>query len=470
MMDEDFLDEEITSQVQRYEKMVRNKTTDYFDAETLESIIDFYLTKEKPKKALEVVYYAEDIYPQQTGFLLQKAEVFGALGKFGDAIDILEKLELYEPFNPELHLLKGEMLLNLESFDEAEECFNRAMNNSDDRLNMLFEIAYIYQDCDLQTKALDMFETIIREFPEVDQAKYEIANCHDMLGRFELALEIYQKLVDDDPYSSNAWYNLGVTYSKMGMRNEAIHAFDYTLLIEEDHVPARFNKANELVELGKYEEALEEYFKVQHQEGSDSITCCNIAGCYERMNRNDLAREYYRKATKLNPNIAEAWFGIGLTYDKESQQKEALNNYKRAVLLEPDNTEYLIALAELEYRMGNIQEAEDLYRKLIELDPVEMDAWLDWSYVLYSDGQKDTAIELLREAVRIEPDCYQYHYRLAAYLFATGNNESAKEHLETALLLNFAAHSQLFEILPELAGNESILQLIELYRNNHEEL
>ena len=118
---DDFLDEDVTSNVQRYEKMLRNKTQDYFDAETLETIAEYYIQKDKLKKALEVVYYGEELYSYYTGFKLKKSEIFVMMGKLDEAIAELEKLELYEPFNAEVFLLKGEAYLNMDEFREAEK-------------------------------------------------------------------------------------------------------------------------------------------------------------------------------------------------------------------------------------------------------------------------------------------------------------------------------------------------------------
>ena len=92
------------SNVDRYEKMLRNKTQDFFDTETIESIAEYYIVKDQLKKALDVVHYGETLYPYHTGFKFKKAEVFLELEKFEDAIEELEKAELYEPFNSELFL------------------------------------------------------------------------------------------------------------------------------------------------------------------------------------------------------------------------------------------------------------------------------------------------------------------------------------------------------------------------------
>ena len=45
MEGEDFLDKDVLSSVKRFEKMIRNKTQDYFDTETIESITEYYIVK-----------------------------------------------------------------------------------------------------------------------------------------------------------------------------------------------------------------------------------------------------------------------------------------------------------------------------------------------------------------------------------------------------------------------------------------
>ncbi len=285
-----------------------------------------------------------------------------------------------------------------------------------------------------------------------------------MLGRFDKSIEFLNKLIDIDPYNTGAWYSLGITYTKMADYPNAIDSFEYCLAIDEDFIAARFNKANALVELERFEDAIGEYLITIERDGPDSITYCNLAGCLERMERNDEAREYYRKAAKINPNIAEAWFGIGLTFDKEGSIKDALQYIKRAAVLEPDNTEYLLALAEVEYKMGNVDAAIECYKEIIVLDPLMPEAWLDWTYVLYVENRQDEAIAVLEEAISLEPENHLFNYRMVCYLYANGKIKQAKEHLVSALSINFDDHYLMFEILPVLQQIPDIMEIIELHR------
>jgi tetratricopeptide (TPR) repeat protein len=184
------------------------------------------------------------------------------------------------------------------------------------------------------------------------------------------------------------------------------------------------------------------------------------------MNLNEEARINYKHATDLNPNIAEAWFGIGLTYEKENKNKEALTFYHRACMIEEDNAEYLLVLGETQYRLNQIENCEETYAKLVELDATMQEAWLDWSFVKFSKGEIQAAIDMITDALKINYDCHQYHYRLVCYLYENGQIEEAKKHLEIGLLLCFDDYFLIYEIAPRLQQAMALTEIIESYRNN----
>lgn len=463
---EDFLSEDVINDVQRFEKMLRNKTSEYFDAESLEGIVDYYIQTNKLKKAFAAVIYSLNLYASHSEFVLQKAEIYILGERFENAIAELESIENYEPFNTNLHLLKGEAFINLQKFKDANNCFEKALQYTDERLDLLFEIAYIYEDADIYGKAIEYFKILINEFPEIDQSYYEIGHCFNQLEDYESAIYYYKKLIDNDPYSTTAWYNIGIIYYKTERYEEALDAYEFCLAIDEEFTAAKFNKANVLVELERYDEAIIEYKSGIEEDGVDSITYCNLGGCYERMNKNEEARENYKHATDLNPNIAEAWFGIGLTYEKEDKNREALPFYKRACMLEEDNAEYLLVLGETQYRLNQIENCEETYAKLVELDATMIEAWLDWSFVKYTQKLVQEAVDMMMEALKINFDCHQYHYRLVCYLYDLGKIEEAKKHLEIGLLLNFDDYFLIYEISPSLQQSTALTEIIESYRSN----
>ena len=61
--------------VERYEEMIRNHDQYFFDAQAFENIIDYYIEKNDPPKALQVAEYARNQHPFAAVFLIKKAQL-----------------------------------------------------------------------------------------------------------------------------------------------------------------------------------------------------------------------------------------------------------------------------------------------------------------------------------------------------------------------------------------------------------
>ena len=80
--------------VERYEEMIRNKDQYFFDAQAFENIIDYYIEKNDPIKALQVVEYAVNQHPFAAIFFIKQAQLFVATNQLDSAFESLNKAEL----------------------------------------------------------------------------------------------------------------------------------------------------------------------------------------------------------------------------------------------------------------------------------------------------------------------------------------------------------------------------------------
>jgi tetratricopeptide (TPR) repeat protein len=95
-------------------------------------------------------------------------------------------------------------------------------------------------------------------------------------------------------------------------------------LIKENFASAYYNKGNALVQLDKYQEAIDVYKQTFEYEPPNADTYCAIGECYEKLEQMDEARSYYKKSVKMDSKMADAWFGIGVTLNFEER---FLNRY-----------------------------------------------------------------------------------------------------------------------------------------------
>jgi cytochrome c-type biogenesis protein CcmH/NrfG len=101
---------------------------------------------------------------------------------------------------------------------------------------------------------------------------------------------------------------------------------------------------------------------------SDSKAKPNSQKAFEK------AVEAYKKWLDANPNDDAAWFNLGRAYAKLLKDEEAEKAFRQAVKLKPDDVEYLTELGAILIRLAQYHEALDPLKKAVELDPENVHA------------------------------------------------------------------------------------------------
>ena len=104
---------------------------------------------------------------------------------------------------------------------------------------------------------------------------------------------------------------------------------------------------------GKLDEAIQLYRRAADSAGKDRALAAKalvqLGECYEKLEQMDEARSFYKKSVKMDPKLADAWFGVGVTLDFEERYFEALHFYKKALDLDLTNPDLI------KFEEGSIQ-------------------------------------------------------------------------------------------------------------------
>src|SRR5690606_15574189 len=107
--------------VERYEEMIRNQDQYFFDAHVFENIIDYYIEKNDPVKALQVIDYAVSQHPFAAVFFIKKAQLHVFTNSLDLAFEALEKAELLEPSEADIFMIRGNIYESLDRHEDALE-------------------------------------------------------------------------------------------------------------------------------------------------------------------------------------------------------------------------------------------------------------------------------------------------------------------------------------------------------------
>lgn len=468
MMDDDYSgnNEDARESAERFERMLETDSVNYMSDEELEDIVEYYFTDNQPSKALKAIEIANKLYPFETFFYLRKAQVLIMLGKLKESLDIINTGLLFEPSDPELYIIKGEILDQLEDYAGAIENYKTALPMAENPSEVYLNIAFSLQSLGKNKEAIGWLKRIVAGGIENEHILYEIAFCYELLDLDDDCIKFFEDYIENQPYSSVAWFNLGLASLRKLDFKKSLWALDYAVITDENYSTAWFTKGNCLMELERYPEALECYQKVIEIDGPEGMAYCNIANCYEELGNIAKARSFYKLAVKEDQELAEAWLGIGMTFKEQERYHDALFYVKRALREEPENTEFMLELADIYYHLDLIEEAELLYEKITGINPGMVEAWLDWAHTQTECGEIDNAIKMLEDIYPNNQDNVQIIYRLASYYFIKGETKTGALHLQKALNKDFSERQLFFLHAPGLETSKFVNEIIDLHHPN----
>ena len=135
-------------------------------------------------------------------------------------------------------------------------------------------------------------------------------------GMYTEALQAYDNGIVLSPQWTDLYYHKGTAYSKLGMIDEAVEAFDkVNELNPKDGVVAYYWIGRTLFDAGRYDEAIQAY--------ENSIQSFNTYG------------EWWPGQKNI---CAQAWYHEGVALDAMGRSDEAQNAYDNAILLDPSIT------------------------------------------------------------------------------------------------------------------------------------
>ncbi len=231
----------------------------------------------------------------------------------------------------------------------------------------------------------------------------------------------------------------------------------------------RVEKAHELYERGRWEEALSEL----------------------------------KAAIAINPYNGAWYFNLGLTLDMMDRYEEAITAYRRALEMESDDLELLNAVGTDCTRVGKHREAIEFFERIERIDPAyeacycnriiaysELDQhdraeemfYLARQYKetcpmclynmgnsLFARGLYDRALWCWQQVLQTEPTHPQTHARMAEVFWAKGQLGDARRHFLEELRLNpgdidtmLDLGELLMEMGQETAAAEKFRQVLEL--------
>ena len=441
-------EEDYNLSLSKFESMLKTNKVLFFDSEEFEEIILHYLDMGKAALAKKALKLALEQHPKSTGLKLVQVEML----VYDDKLELAEKLlnELYaiEPTNEEIYIQKANIYSKRDQHEKAVELLKTALKYTDDYADVYNLIGMEYLFMDNLEKAKENFIKCLEEDLEDQSALYNVVYCFEFLDQNQEAIAYLNKYIDKNPYSEIAWHQLGRLHYGVKEYENAIRAFEYATLIDDEFLGAFMEKAKAYERLKKYEEAIESYSRTIELDDATSYALLRMGKCYEKLGNKALALKHFNQTVHEDPLLDKGWIAITDFYVRQKNYQKALFFVNKALAIDNQNHLYWKRYASINKQMNFFEEAEFGYRKAVEFGETGLETWLFWVDILQFLGEFESAIQTLLQASEYFPEENEVEYRLAGLYFMLTQNTKAKFHLSNALRLNFDNHIILEDLFP----------------------
>lgn len=367
--DQYFESQEFKSDLEKYENAVANNDSIYMELDEMINIAEFYYKNRKINHALQAIDYAVNLYPDATIPYVFRARI--ALIEENDIMLAKHYADMVsDKSDLDYFYIIAEIMIVDDKIEEAAEYLNDCLDkvDEDDKPDYILDVATIFADYNLYEYAelwLNMSEdTDLTDYKEL---KGRIAFG---TGNYDESEHIFEELIDENPYSTSMWNHLASSQFIQNKIKDSILSSEYSIAINPQNDEAILNKANGLLYLGKYDEALD-YYKRFTMLCPDEETGYIFQGnTLLNMNRPADAEQLYRKAEQKanhnSANLKEIYLELAFTLSLLGKTEEALSyidKIKELPSVDKNDMEVMRGHILLEHDM--IEEAQTCFKNAI---------------------------------------------------------------------------------------------------------
>jgi len=458
-------DEHNNLSLARFESMLKTNNVLFFDSEEFEDIVHHYLETGKFALAKKATKLGLEQHPTSTSLKLFLIEMYIFEDKLELAEELLDVLYQLEQSNEEIYIQKANILSRRENHSEAVKLLEKALEITDDPVDVLSLMGMEYLYMEDFPKAKTLFMRCVEEDEEDYSALFNVIYCFEYLEEYEEAICYLNDYLNKNPYCEIAWLNVGKQYFKLKDYKKALAAYDFAIISDDSFIGAYLEKGKVLEKMRKYPEAIESYSITLGLDDPTSYALLRIGKCYEKLGNMETAIQFYTQCVDEDNLLDKGWIAITDIYYKKQQYQKALYYIEKAISIDPENVRYWKRYAKINNHLKHYEEAEVGYRKALELGNYELESWLTRGDILTNLGEYEGAINNFNQALEFYPENAEVEYRLSGLYFSLREETKGEFHLKNALKCEPDFLMIIEEIFPLVYRMKKVKQIIAQHKN-----
>jgi tetratricopeptide (TPR) repeat protein len=247
--------------------------------------------------------------------------------------------------------------------------------------------------------------------------------------------------------SAGSYYKEGLEYFNNGNYEKAEASFSKALQLNADRAEYYIDYAMSLIQLGKYEEAIN-YLDQAILDNDNSIVRKNNKLAYRgkgiayyKAHDYKAAIKQFDKALAINESSdlnMDILYYKGNAQEKAGLYEKAVDTYSLIIKNKTSDAATYNHRAYAYRLLGNYEKSLEDYNKAIKLDSRNYDYYFEKYFLLIDSGDKDSAATVLDQASKITGSTQEDKFNIAKVHYFQGNYDQAVSELSEAFRNGFA--------------------------------
>jgi tetratricopeptide (TPR) repeat protein len=362
---EDF--EGTSSIVDRFERMINEKRSEFFDIHELEAMVEYYMVSTNWKRALLCADYGLKLHPNSTELLNIKGQALTAGNRLKEAKQVLERLRELDPINPEMYMSLGSLYWKLERKALSQKMYKHAMKLDE---NLTFDVCSILvQQYLMENQPLDALPYLVELIEWDTNDDYALELIVDIFVDLEMVDQgddLFEMLSKKEPDNAFLLYYRALLLGNSKQLSKATYLLEKARKLKDSDL-----EYDIFLLLGKLYYDQEEFQKAQ------------------KMTRKAYDLEIADESARL---MAEIEMKIG-------NYHSALDYAEKAYFFDKEDLNNIFTLASAHVYLNNMEKAAKLFRKYGKLALPEDYRLKAVSSALYELGQPNEAMRIFEKSI-----------------------------------------------------------------------
>ncbi|MCB1049059.1 MAG: hypothetical protein H6510_00725 [Acidobacteria bacterium] len=286
--------------------------------------------------------------------------------------------------------------------------------------------------------ALDLLDGLLEDTaPEaLDSRTHEVwAQIHFSHDRFDAALEAADRAIMAGGPFARCVRLKGLCFWAQAERETAISTLQQALELEPNFIWACHTLAEIHLDHQDWPNALRYFGRAAAINPTDPGNHFLLAEAFMDVEAYDIAFAELEKLRLLDPPeriVAEIENAQGFIWIQREKPDRAMVHLKRAIRLEPELAVAYYNMGLVAYQYQKHTQAERFFKTAIKYDPHQLEAWVELGMIALGKDKQQRAKKCFMTAISIDPDCAQAYLGLSQLSQKTGRKADQLEYAELA--------------------------------------